>query len=108
MKSRNMRKNNWDGSNINYDAFFPKWVRLQYDQTCTAKGCFEERPGNILFNFHLSDLSNKDDQYINIMNYINTEYLGQEQEYSMRVFIFQACNLPPADDNGLSDPYVNL
>jgi len=53
----------------------------------------------------MADASVPADEPHHMMDWIKTKYLDQkEQDYVMRVFIFQCNNLPPADSNGLADP----
>jgi len=53
----------------------------------------------------MADSTSTLDEPHHMMDWIKSNYLDQkDQDYNMRVFIFQCNNLPPADSNGLSDP----
>lgn len=119
MKDHDLRKSTWkakinnepnDEEKLleNLKNFMPKTFQMTLDKS-TDSGCKDESPGYIMMNIFIRDKDTPGDDYHKVLDWAEEKYLKKDEEtYYIRAFLFQGNNLPPADDNGLSDPFVKI
>jgi hypothetical protein len=94
----------WDElvSNFNAPA---RWILLEPDLV-TAQLDDNDFPGNILIKLGFGFPGDEENERLHWAD--AEERLSVRQNYVLRMHVFQGKNLPVADDNGQSDPYVKV
>lgn len=80
MTGTDMSLANWNpGDKEVLDKYFPKYYKLNYDNTSSKSGCFHERPGWLQFNLNLMDKDVKENQPFKLMDWIDNTFLQKKE-----------------------------